>query len=402
MLDLDRKKLGRFLASQNQIKKENGVWLVPSENDNHKYEVRTGLKGRFCNCPDFEQRNQACKHVYAVEILVKARKARRKLKQVSPPIIKRPTYPQAWAAYNEAQTHEKEMVEKLLRELCRGIVQPPQENGKPRIVLSDLIFSATMKVYGTLSGRRSSTDLRECEEKNLIRSAPHYNTISKYLNYRELSVVLKRLIEESAKPLSRIEDVFATDTTGFHSATYSKWFDKKYGKKVRQQNWLKLHVSVGVKTHIVTFVEITPPDQHDTTKFRSLIKGTAKNFDITEVLADKAYLSRKNLAFVDKLGATAYIPFKTNTTGRGPDLWRKMYHFFQYNREAFENHYHQRSNAETAIWMIKSKFSEGLRSKNEVSQRNELLCKILCHNLAVLVQSSIELGIDPDFWKNAA
>ena len=33
---------------------------------------------------------------------------------------------------------------------------------------------------------------------------------------------------------------------------------------------------------------------------------------------------------------------------------------------------------------------------------NEVLCKVICHNLCVLVQSIYELGIDPVFWKEAA
>jgi len=31
-------------------------------------------------------------------------------------------------------------------------------------------------------------------------------------------------------------------------------------------------------------------------------------------------------------------------------------------------------------------------------QANEALCKILCHNLCVLIQSSYELGVDTSFW----
>jgi hypothetical protein len=33
---------------------------------------------------------------------------------------------------------------------------------------------------------------------------------------------------------------------------------------------------------------------------------------------------------------------------------------------------------------------------------NETLCKILCHNLVVLIHEMCELGIDPVFWCNEA
>jgi hypothetical protein len=29
---------------------------------------------------------------------------------------------------------------------------------------------------------------------------------------------------------------------------------------------------------------------------------------------------------------------------------------------------------------------------------NELLCKVLCHNMCVVIQSMYELGIEPTFW----
>jgi hypothetical protein len=48
--------------------------------------------------------------------------------------------------------------------------------------------------------------------------------------------------------------------------------------------------------------------------------------------------------------------------------------------------------------MIKAKFSPRLRSKSFTAGVNELLCKILCHNLAVLVSSTYELGITAQFW----
>jgi hypothetical protein len=49
--------------------------------------------------------------------------------------------------------------------------------------------------------------------------------------------------------------------------------------------------------------------------------------------------------------------------------------------------------------MIKSKFGTRLRSKTAVAQVNELLCKILCHNLCCLVQAFYELRIEAEFWK---
>ena len=49
------------------------------------------------------------------------------------------------------------------------------------------------------------------------------------------------------------------------------------------------------------------------------------------------------------------------------------------------------------MMMIKTKHGDGLRSKTEVAGRNEVLCKILCHNLCVNISAMCELGIQPVF-----
>ena len=51
-----------------------------------------------------------------------------------------------------------------------------------------------------------------------------------------------------------------------------------------------------------------------------------------------------------------------------------------------------------AVSMIKAKFGGFVRSELLIAQVNEVLCKILCHNIFSLIQSSYELGTDTTFW----
>ena len=51
--------------------------------------------------------------------------------------------------------------------------------------------------------------------------------------------------------------------------------------------------------------------------------------------------------------------------------------------------------------MIKAKFRDHVRSKTPVAMVNEVLCKIICHNVCVLIQESHELGISTDFPQRA-
>lgn len=47
--------------------------------------------------------------------------------------------------------------------------------------------------------------------------------------------------------------------------------------------------------------------------------------------------------------------------------------------------------------MIKRKFGDFVRCKSEKSQDNEILCKVLTHNIVVLIHEICELGIEVDF-----
>lgn len=78
-----------------------------------------------------------------------------------------------------------------------------------------------------------------------------------------------------------------------------------------------------------------------------------------------------------------------------------MWHMFAYNKDEYLARYHQRSNVETVFHMIKSKFGDGLLGKTERAQDNEVLCKVLAHNLCVLVHAFHELGIDADLAPTA-
>jgi hypothetical protein len=77
-----------------------------------------------------------------------------------------------------------------------------------------------------------------------------------------------------------------------------------------------------------------------------------------------------------------------------------MFHYFMFRGDEFLQHYHKRSNVESTFSMMKRKFGDSLRSKTDVAMVNETLCKILCHNLVVLIHEMYELGIAPVFGNN--
>ncbi|HEV2912864.1 MAG TPA: transposase [Pyrinomonadaceae bacterium] len=313
------------------------------------------------------------------------------------------TYSQEWTAYNQAQTNEKSQFLSLLFELCRNIVEPPQTMGRPRALISDIIFAACLKMYSGLSGRRNQSDLREALQRGYLSKPLHYNTLSKYLERDDLTAYLKELIVESSLPLKTVEFDFAVDSSGFSTGQYSQWLHAKYGaaKVINKEDWLKVHLMCGVRTNIVTSVEVTGAHAGDSPQFAPLVEQTSRNFVMNQVSADKAYSSSKNLSLVLVKGGQPFIAFRNNANATGKQqsaVWKRMFHLYQYNQDEFMRHYHKRSNVETTFSMIKSKFGERLKSKTITAQTNELLCKVLAHNLCCIIQSIYELGIEPTFW----
>lgn len=340
-----RQERGQKIAAGKRIRKvTDSVFMVPSQTHSGTYAVDVDAKS--CTCPDHEETRGMCKHLWAVEYTRQQVTGADGSTTVSETLtVKRVTYAQNWPAYNAAQCSEKEDVQRLLRGLCDGIVQPPQKGrGRPSLPLADVVYSATMKTFTTFSGRRATSDIRECEAKGYVDHAPHYNSVFNYLDKPALTPLLKTLIEESAAPLRAVEKDFAVDSTGFSTSVYARWFDHKYGKEMKQQQWVKLHAIVGTKTNIVTAAQVTESNGADCPEFGNLVKTTAANhFDVQRVSADKAYLSAANLDTVESIGGVPYIPFKLNSRGEGPDAWKRMWHLFSFKSAEFGAHYHRRS-----------------------------------------------------------
>jgi hypothetical protein len=47
--------------------------------------------------------------------------------------------------------------------------------------------------------------------------------------------------------------------------------------------------------------------------------------------------------------------------------------------------------------MWKTSFGDSLRSKTEIAMKNELYCKLICHNISWLIKGMYELRIGPEF-----
>src|SRR5205807_4325436 len=119
----------------------------------------------------------------------------------------------------------------------------------------------------------------------------------------ELKPILMDMIETSAEPLKAVEHDFAADSTGFSTCRYERWFDHKHGGTRFKRDFVKVHIMCGVKTNIVTAVEIHGQDASDSPLLPPLLDTTRKVFEVREVSGDKGYLSYKNARTIANAGA---------------------------------------------------------------------------------------------------
>ncbi|MFN8585621.1 MAG: IS5 family transposase [Dehalococcoidia bacterium] len=376
----------------NRIRSSGDHWVVPSESGEGRYRVYPDEER--CTCADYDLRQVRCKHQWAVEFIRQYQVAPDGTETVTE--VARVTYRQDWTAYNAAQAEEGERVRVMLSDLCGLVRQPEQRMGRPRLPLDEMVFASVMKVYSGFSSRRFTSELRAAERAGLISHVPHFNSVSNYLSDEALTPILKELIALSALPLQGVEHEFAVDSSGFATSGYVRWFAKQHQRMLDNKEWVKAQIAVGVQTHIVTAVEVSDWTSNDNPYLPTLVNRTAESFDVQEVSADKQYLGQKNLAAIESVGARPLIPFRSNSVvhkGQETTAWWRAYHFFAYRREEFLERYHQRSNVESAFAMIKAKFGPAVKSKSHAGQVNEVLAKVLLHNLCVLISCIHEIGL---------
>jgi transposase len=394
-----REQRGKVIADTCTIERMGKLWRVPSQSGKGTYTVN--LERVYCSCPDFIEHGHDCKHIFAVRFQVtrteKNPDGSETVTTVTVEQIKKPTYPQDWPNYNRSQVNELRHFQAFLADICGTLPEPAPKRGQKPIPASDAAFCAVFKTYSTMSARRFMGDLDAARDNGFVTHIPHFNSILNFFDREDSTAVLHDFVTKSAAPLTSVEPAFTTDSTGYAGMRYLRWFDEKYGRPRQEVEWLKLHATIGVKTNVVTACKVTGRDGADTHQFKELTEKTAEQFTIKEMSADKAYTSKENCETMEQIGGQFYPAFKKNATGKVGGAYQKVFHLMCLNQEDYAKHYHKRSNIESTFSAMKRKFGESLRSKSLRAMENEILAKVVCHNITCVIHAMYELNIDPEF-----
>ena len=197
-----------------------------------------------------------------------------------------------------------------------------------------------------------------------------------------------------------------------------RWTEEKWGRKSsaedseaedtedselverKSREWLKAHIVVGTSTHIVASVRVEGWRSDDFSQFVPLFQRVTRLFDVKRISADAAYPGHENFDAAESWGATLFTPFQHRHV-RPPafdqSAWARAYRMFYDNFDEWYPSYHRRSLSETAFSTIKRLLGETIRSKTPIAQINEMLLKVLTHNIIVLIHAIFEFDLHPFF-----
>ena len=212
-----------------------------------------------------------------------------------------------------------------------------------------------------------------------------------------MQIILDKLIEESSKPLSAIEHDFATDATGIKTKLFSSWYSIRCQKEIRRKDHLTIHISTGVKSNIVTALNVEIKSGKDNEIFRKHVDKTAKNFKINEWSGDGRYWCKDNCRKINEVRAKPYFLVWKNWSGksRGCMPWKLMNLESRNNPEEYGKHYHKRSNVESTNHSKKSLYGNKVYSRLPSARINEETLRWINYNIGVLNRAMYEWEINP-------
>ncbi len=322
------------------------------------------------------------------------------------PFGEKRTYSQDWPTYYKASRSEKMMFLKILKDAVDylEIGYEYKGNGRPPAYYGDIVKSLCIKAYHNYSCWRLESELKIARAMGIIEFIPKRSTVNKYMKDPKINKMLNDLYKIIAEPISLIETHFSADATGIKMKYGNKrWINVRHTKEEMKQvrNYVKLHIISGVKTNCIVRCKITKGQSHESPFFKELIDDTAKVFNVKEVSADSGYLSKKNVRAIANVGAVPYIKPKKNTciVTKGTGAWVDMMKLWKRHQNYFYQRYHLRSNVESTFSALKRKLTDYCRCKQLAGQENEILCKIVCFNAAILSRNLLSYDLKKGFLK---
>lgn len=305
---------------------------------------------------------------------------------------------------NEVERGEFWRLLVLLQELVRTVDEPPRRTGHSHLPVADMLFIIVTKVFFGLSSRDHCALLELLHPQLWTGPIPHPNSITNYMKVEWLRPILEGLVGRSAQPVvNYLGYYFSIDSTPVLTPGYYLSKNRKTGELYERRQWIRLHLLGENMTGIVTAARADSRAVAEQAYFEPMLRETlGLGFKVLGISGDKNYCTKANARLARDLGVTPFLTVKKNAvrSKKGADeAWNENYDRAKSDDPAVRRVFRLRSRIESVNSVIKGQYEEFVLSKSEAGQYNEALCKVICHNLIVLIRYTRKLGLTPQFRK---
>lgn len=286
--------------------------------------------------------------------------------------------------------------------------KPLRRRGRRQKQLALVLFAAYVYTYMRWSIRETEGFLEFLAELKFIpETYPKCGTLSAFLRAPEASRIIDELIALTAEPFRDLGVMtLAGDATGA-AADRNKFFDymmqRTHKKKQLRPHvrWYKAFAVCGVDTMQTVLLHVTNKDAGEKTVFRQRIMTELefRQYDIDKFLYDGGCnftLIRDEI--IEKLHATPYIPWASNSKNAIPRKWRDVVKHSEIITElhrqctrdpaTFKMFYRHRVKIECLFSAVKEKFGQYVRTCQGAGPENEIKLKFLAYNVRMLVMAA--------------
>lgn len=176
----------------------------------------------------------------------------------------------------------------------------------------------------------------------------------------------------------------ALDASGMRIVGRSIWYCLRLKKLISRRDFDKVHIAIGLDVLFIFNWRISDGRRHDSPFFRLLIAPFTL---IGLVVADLGYSSRANVQLVADRKGAAFIPFKSNATGRSKSkpAWKMLFWIWERFKTIFESIYHQRSKIEAVFHALKERYGEELHCRSKGMRRKEMALRFIVYNVRLFI-----------------
>lgn len=301
----------------------------------------------------------------------------------------------AFSVYSNWLVQELHLTMQRVRDLADAFpfYQRRKDTGRPPVSERDLMVCYLVRQIFNVTFRQTQGLLNYLADYFNIQVVPDHTVLSKYNRSQRWLRIWQRFHDFVLASLPKRKVVIATDATGF-SGRKRPWREWPHAAKANQ-NWVKMHAAIETETFYILSYQLTESNVHDSQMFEQVWEHLPSNVEPTMSLADSAYNGNPVIETAWKHGAWPLHGIKKNAVYRRSPMnaYQRMVQFIFNFPRTYATFYGKRNHAEATFSMLGNRFGYRIRSRSKIGRKNEVQCKVVCHNIRMLAWNSIKMPV---------